>query len=205
MKKTLPKKPLLFYQHIGKWSFALYFTFSFLCGAATFGQNTSFEVSGTVSSSDTGETLPGANVLIKGTTTGSVSNMDGRFTIVVPSSSAVLVISSIGYVAQEITVGNRTNIDVVMEPDITSLSEVVVVGYGTQERAKVTGAISSVTAEDLTQLAVPDLASALQGRAPGVNITNSGSPGTGPLVRIRGIGTVGNNDPLYVIDGVPAG
>lgn len=205
MKKTLPKKPFLFYQHIGKWSFALYFTFSFLCGAATFGQNTSFEVSGTVSSSDTGETLPGANVLIKGTTTGSVSNMDGRFTIVVPSSSAVLVISSIGYVAQEITVGNRTNIDVVMEPDITSLSEVVVVGYGTQERAKVTGAISSVTAEDLTQLAVPDLASALQGRAPGVNITNSGSPGTGPLVRIRGIGTVGNNDPLYVIDGVPAG
>jgi TonB-linked SusC/RagA family outer membrane protein len=205
MKKALPKKPLLFYQHVGKWSFALYFTFSFLCGAAAFGQNTSFEVSGTVSSSDTGETLPGANVLIKGTTTGAVSNMDGRFTIVVPSSTAVLVISSIGYVAQEITVGNRTTINVVMEPDITSLSEVVVVGYGTQERAKVTGAISSVTAEDLTQLAVPDLASALQGRAPGVNITNTGSPGTGPLVRIRGIGTVGNNDPLYVIDGIPAG
>src|SRR5690606_10077419 len=132
-----------------------------------YGQATSFEVTGTVSSSDNGETLPGANVLLKGTTTGVVSNMDGVFNIVVPSANAVLVISSIGYIPQEITVGNRTTINVVMEPDITSLTEVVVVGYGTQERAKVTGAISSVTAEDLTQLAVPDLASALQGRAPG--------------------------------------
>jgi len=203
MEKTLPKKPPLFYRQLGIWILAL--SFSFLYSAAAFGQNTTFEVSGTVSSSDSGETLPGVNILIKGTTTGSVTDMDGRFTIVVPSANTVLVISSIGYTPQEITVGNRSSIDIVMDPDITSLSEVVVVGYGTQERAKVTGAISSVTAEDLTQLAVPDLASALQGRAPGVNITNTGSPGTGPLVRIRGIGTVGNNDPLYVIDGVPAG
>lgn len=206
MKKTLPEKQPLFYQRFGKWPLALYFMCAFLLGGTvTYGQATSFEVTGTISSSDNAETLPGANILLKGTTTGAVSNMDGIFSIVVPSPNSVLVISSIGYVPQEITVGNRTTINVTLEPDITSLSEVVVVGYGTQERAKVTGAISSVTAEDLTQLAVPNLASALQGRAPGINITNSGSPGTGPLVRIRGIGTVGDNDPLYVIDGVPAG
>jgi TonB-linked SusC/RagA family outer membrane protein len=206
MKQTIPEKRTRFYQSLGKWSFALYLIYSFPSLAPqAFGQTNPFEVSGTISSSDNKETLPGANILLKGTTTGAVSNMDGEFSIVVPSPNSVLVISSIGYVPQEITVGNRSTINVLMEPDITSLSEVVVVGYGTQERAKVTGAISSVTAEDLTQLAVPNLASALQGRAPGVNITNSGAPGTGPLVRIRGIGTVGNTDPLYVIDGVPAG
>lgn len=190
---------------MGRWFFAIQLICSFLYSAASLGQNASFEIRGTVKSADDGETLPGANILIKGSTSGAVTGMDGSFSLVVPSQDAILVISSIGYVSQELTVGNRTNIDVTLEPDITSLSEVVVVGYGTQERAKVTGAISSVTAEDLTQLAVPNLASALQGRAPGINITNSGAPGTGPLVRIRGIGTVGNNDPLYVIDGVPAG
>src|SRR5690606_7742467 len=107
-------------QHVGIWLLAV--SFCFLCSAAAFAQNTSFEVSGTVSSSDTGETLPGVNILIKGTTTGAVTNMDGVFTIAVPSSNTVLVISSIGYVAQEITVGNRTNINIVMEPDVTSLS-----------------------------------------------------------------------------------
>lgn len=166
---------------------------------------TPFEVSGTVQSSDNAETLPGVNVLIKGSTTGAVTEMNGRFNILVPSEETVLMISSIGYTPQEIRVGNRTTIDITLEPDITSLSEVVVVGYGTQERAKVTGAISSVSSEDLRELAVPNLASALQGRAPGINITNSGAPGTAPLVRIRGIGTVGDNDPLYVIDGIPAG
>lgn len=162
-------------------------------------------MTGTVTSSDNSETLPGVNILIKGTTTGAVTDLNGNYSITVPSSDAVLQVSSIGYTSQEVQVGSRTVINIVLEPDITSLSEVVVVGYGTQERAKVTGAISSVTAEDLVALPVSNLASALQGRAAGLTITNSGSPGTNPLVRIRGIGTVGDNDPLYVVDGVPAG
>lgn len=161
-------------------------------------------VSGTVSSSEEGS-LPGVNVLVKGTTTGTVTDLDGNFRITVPSSESVLVFSSIGYTSEEVTVGNRSTIDIELLPDIQSLSEVVVVGYGTQERARVTGAISSVSAKEISELPVPSFDAALQGRAAGVNVTNTGSPGANPLVRIRGIGTVGNNDPLYVIDGIPAG
>ncbi|MBN7802882.1 TonB-dependent receptor [Algoriphagus aestuariicola] len=161
-------------------------------------------VEGVITSS-TGETMPGVNVLIKGTTTGTASDVDGNYSLSVPSSESVLVFSFIGYVTKEVTVGNASTLNVVMEEDLASLSEVIVVGYGTQERAKVTGAISSVGAEDISALPVTNLAASLQGRAAGVAVTNTGSPGTDPIVRIRGIGTVGNNDPLYVIDGMPAG
>ncbi|UZD21731.1 TonB-dependent receptor [Algoriphagus halophytocola] len=161
-------------------------------------------VSGTITSS-TGEAMPGVNVLIKGTTTGTASDIDGNFSLTVPSDESILVFSFIGYTSKEVRVGNSSQLSVVLEEDLSSLSEVVVVGYGTQERAKVTGAISSVGSEEIRALPVPSLASALQGRAAGVAVTNTGSPGTNPLVRIRGIGTVGNNDPLYVIDGMPAG
>jgi TonB-linked SusC/RagA family outer membrane protein len=164
----------------------------------------SHRVEGTITSPG-GESMPGVNVLIKGTTTGTASDVDGKYSITVPSAESVLVFSFIGFVTKEVTVGNVTTLDVVLEEDLASLSEIVVVGYGTQERAKVTGAISSVSSEEITALPVPSLASALQGRAAGVSVTNTGSPGTDPIVRIRGIGTVGNNDPLYVIDGMPAG
>jgi TonB-linked SusC/RagA family outer membrane protein len=164
-----------------------------------------FRVSGTVTSEDGGETLPGVNVLVKGTNVGTATDIDGKYSLEVPSADAVLSFSFIGFEVQEIRVGNRATVDVVMGQELSALSEVVVVGYGTQERAKVTGAISSVNSEQIRALPVPNLASALQGRAAGVNVTNSGAPGTNPIVRVRGIGTVGNNDPLYVIDGVPAG
>jgi TonB-dependent starch-binding outer membrane protein SusC len=162
-------------------------------------------VSGTVTSSDGGETLPGVNVLVKGTALGTATDIEGRYSLEVPSADAVLSFSFIGFEVQEIRVGNRATIDVVLGQELSALSEVVVVGYGTQERAKVTGAISSVTSDQIRALPVPNLASALQGRAAGVTVTNAGAPGANPLVRVRGIGTVGNNDPLYVIDGVPAG
>ncbi|WP_245189390.1 SusC/RagA family TonB-linked outer membrane protein [Lunatimonas salinarum] len=167
--------------------------------------NQPIRVSGTVTSEDGRETLPGVNILVKGTTIGTATDIDGRYSLEVPSSDAVLVFSFIGFEVQEVRVGNRTTVDVVLGQELSALSEVVVVGYGTQERAKVTGAISSISSEDIRALPVPNLASALQGRAAGVSVTNSGAPGTNPLVRVRGIGTVGNNDPLYVIDGVPAG
>jgi len=163
----------------------------------------SFVVKGTVK--DGTETMPGVNVLIKGTTQGTATDIDGNFSIEVPSSNAVLVFSFIGFKQQEVRVGNMTTISVSMETDLSNLSEVIVVGYGTQERAKVTGAISSIGSEAIRSLPVPNLASAIQGRAAGVQVTNGGAPGAEPIVRVRGIGTVGNNDPLYVIDGVPAG
>tara|TARA_R110002020_G_scaffold264813_3_gene479532 strand:+ start:10852 stop:13884 length:3033 start_codon:yes stop_codon:yes gene_type:complete len=161
-------------------------------------------VTGIIKSPD-GQTMPGVNVLVKGTTVGTASDIDGEFSLSVPSNESVLVFSFIGFVSKEVTVGNSNQLSVTLEEDLSQLTEVVVVGYGTQERAKVTGAISSVGSEEITALPVASLSSALQGRAAGVAVTNTGSPGTNPQVRIRGIGTVGNNDPLYVIDGMPAG
>ncbi|TVP48178.1 MAG: TonB-dependent receptor [Mongoliibacter sp.] len=168
-------------------------------------ENQSLEVSGTVLASDTGESLPGVNILVKGSTTGTATDLDGNFTLRVPSPDAVLIFSFIGYTQVERRVGNTNTFNITLEPDQDSLSEVVIVGYGTQQRATVTSAISSISSDEIRELPVPNLASAIQGRAAGVNVTNSGAPGTDPVVRIRGIGTVGNNDPLYVIDGVPAG
>jgi TonB-dependent starch-binding outer membrane protein SusC len=165
----------------------------------------SFVVRGTVKSADGTETMPGVNVLIKGTTQGTATDIDGNFSIEVPSPNSVLVFSFIGFKQQEVRVGNMTTLSVNLESDMSNLSEVIVVGYGTQERAKVTGAISSVGSQAIRSMPVPNLASAIQGRAAGVQVTNAGAPGTDPIVRVRGIGTVGNNDPLYVIDGVPAG
>ncbi|WP_235954609.1 SusC/RagA family TonB-linked outer membrane protein [Cyclobacterium salsum] len=162
-------------------------------------------VTGTVTSADTGETLPGVNILVKGSSVGTATDIDGNYSIQVPSADAVLSFSFIGFEVKEVRVGNNSTIDTALEPEMSALSEVVVVGYGTQERAKVTGAISSVSSEQIRALPVPNLASAIQGRAAGVSVTNAGAPGTSPIVRVRGIGTVGNNDPLYVIDGVPAG
>ena len=161
-------------------------------------------ITGKVTDENT-EGLPGVNILVKGTTTGTVTDVSGDYRITVLDASAVLVFSSVGYETQEVIVGNQSTINLQMTPDIQSLSEIVVVGYGTQERAKVTGAISTVSSEELNALPVPSLDAALQGRAAGVTVTNIGSPGANPLVRIRGIGTVGDNDPLYVIDGMPAG
>ncbi|MCH7414117.1 TonB-dependent receptor [Belliella sp. R4-6] len=169
------------------------------------GESQQIQISGTVKDAETGETLPGVNVFLKGETSGTATDIDGSFSLSVPSSRSILIFSFIGYTQVERTVGNTTIFNVSLEPTQEALTEVVVVGYGTQKRATVTSAITSISSDQITELPVPNLASAIQGRAAGVNITNAGAPGTNPVVRIRGIGTVGNNDPLYVIDGVPAG
>lgn len=148
--------------------------------------------------------IPGANVLLKGTTTGVTTDINGAFTIAVPDENAVLVISFIGYTSQEITVGTQTSISVQLKPDVQQLSEVVVVGYGTQRRSSVTGAVASINSREVAALPVPGVDAAIQGRVPGVQVTNNGSPGTTPSVRIRGIGSItGSSQPLYVIDGFP--
>lgn len=149
--------------------------------------------------------MPGVNIVVKGTSLGVTTDGEGRYSLSVPED-AVLVFSFVGYQTREVSVGNQTVINVSMQPDVNTLNEVVVIGYGTQRRSSVTGAVSSVQSEQIAALAVPSVESALQGRVAGVNITNNGAPGAAPIVRIRGIGSItGSSDPLYVVDGFPTG
>ena len=163
------------------------------------------KISGKVTATDENEPLPGVNVIAKGTSVGTVTDLNGEYIINVPEGTEALLFSYVGYTPEEIQIENRSVIDVGLTVDLETLSEVVVVGYGSQERAEVTGAISSVSSKEIRALPVPRIDQALQGRAAGVTVTNDGGPGEGATVRIRGLGTVGDNDPLYVIDGVPAG
>ncbi|MDB5260881.1 MAG: TonB-dependent receptor plug [Adhaeribacter sp.] len=160
-------------------------------------------VSGKVTDSTTGDALPGVSILVKGTNQGSVTDAEGNFNLAVPGNESVLVFSFIGYSVKEVPVGNQTTLAVAMAPDAKALSEVVVTGYSTQSRRDITGAVSTVDAADLTKVAAPNVAQQLQGRAPGVTVTTNNTPGGEATVRIRGFGTINNNDPLYVIDGVP--
>jgi TonB-dependent starch-binding outer membrane protein SusC len=158
-------------------------------------------ISGTVSD-ETGQPLPGVNILVKGTSLGTVSDANGSFTIGV-NDDAILVFSFIGYKAKEVAVGTQSTIKIGMEADATSLQEVVVVGYGEQRKSLVTGAISSVKADELKTVSVGSIDQAMQGRTAGVNMApNSGQPGSGTKIRIRGIGSNGNSNPLFIIDGV---
>ncbi len=160
-------------------------------------------VSGAVTSDEEGA-LPGVNILVKGTTVGTVTDIDGNYRINVNSENAVLVFSAVGYSSEEAAVGNQSTINMLMLPDIKSLSEVVVIGYGTQERRDLTGSVSSVDAEDFKNMAMTSVEQGLQGRVAGVNVVQqSGQPGAGMQVQIRGIGSIGNSEPLYVIDGIP--
>lgn len=162
------------------------------------------QVSGTVTGQD-GAALPGVNVVVKGTNRGTTTDREGRYSISADNVTA-LVFSYIGYTSQEVQVGNRTTIDVRLAEDQQALSEVVVVGYGTQRKSSLTAAVSSVTPRELKALPVISPQQALQGRVPGVSIVNNSSPGVEPVVRVRGVGSISlNPNPLYVIDGVPAG
>jgi TonB-linked SusC/RagA family outer membrane protein len=146
--------------------------------------------------------LIGVSIQISGTTQGTTSDINGGFAIDVPGNSS-LVFSYIGYANQTIQVNGRTTINVTMASDAKALSEVVVTGYSTQSRRDITGAVTTVDAAELTKVAAPNVAQQLQGRAPGVTVTTNNTPGGEATVRIRGFGTINNNDPLYVIDGVP--
>lgn len=161
-------------------------------------------ITGTVTSSDSKEPLPGVSISIAGTELGTVSGMDGKYSIKIESSDATLVFSYVGFLKEEIRVGNQSVIDVSMKSDVSKLDEVIVVGYGVQKKSLVTGSISRVSGDDLNQTPNLRATQMLQGKASGVVITNnSGQPGTGVSVRIRGIGTNGNAEPLYLVDGLP--
>lgn len=162
-------------------------------------------VRGKVSES-TGASLPGANVYIKGTSLGTSTDAEGRFALQVPAeyNNAVIIISLIGYKTQEITAGDQA-VEIVLLEDTAVLDEIVVTGYSAEQREKVTGAVSTVQSAALNKLPVPTLDMALQGRASGVVVTqNTGAPGEGVSVRVRGVGSINSgNYPLYVIDGIP--
>ncbi|MFD1145475.1 TonB-dependent receptor [Larkinella insperata] len=153
--------------------------------------------------------IPSVTVLLKGTTsTGTVTDVDGRFSLNVPDGNAVLVFSSIGFQSQEITVNNRTSINVSMRPDIKSLNEVVVVGYGTQRRAEVTSAVATVKVEDFNQGGVRSPLDLIQGKVAGLTVTRTqgNNPNSGASIQLRGITSVnGDRSPLIVIDGIPGG
>lgn len=192
----------LFYQNLFKKKKWLIFAFSCVFSLSMYAQD--LTVSGTVND-NSGVPLPGASVVVDGTTNGTQTDFDGNYTISNVPSDGTLTISYIGYVTRQVSVNGQTTLNVTMADDLQALEEVVVVGYGTQSRAEVTGAISTVGAEEISALPVTSAEQALQGRAAGVSVINTGSPGSAPVVRIRGLGTMNNNDPLYVIDGVIAG
>ena len=185
----------------------LLFLFAFALGTFVSQAQT---VEGIVRDADTGETLPGVNIILEGTTVGTVTDIDGQYSLQVPAGPNVLVFSFVGYTPRQLSLNVTEdeilvrNID--LSSDITTFEEFVVVGYGTQQKKVVTGAIASVDAEEITATPILRIEQAMQGRAAGVQVTNlSGQPGEAPTVRIRGAGTTGNAEPLYVVDGMVVG
>jgi TonB-linked SusC/RagA family outer membrane protein len=180
-------------------SFILSILISFV-GIVSYSQT--YEIKGTVSDSG-GNPLPGVSIVVKNTTRGVSSDFDGNFVISNIANGETLVFTYVGFTTKEIVITNMDILNVILSEDTQSLDEVVVVGYGTQKKSVVTGAISSVKAEDLEGLPVERVEQALQGRVSGVVIAaDAGQPGSSSTVRVRGITTLGNNNPLWVIDGV---
>lgn len=163
-------------------------------------------ISGKVTSTD-GEPLIGASIVVQGTSTGTVTDIDGNYEISVPEDATTLIISYLGYDPQEVEIGGRTQIDIAMAESAAQLSEVVIVGYGTQQKRDLTGSVSQIDAEDLESIPSSRVDQLLQGRAPGVQVSAvSGEPGAATSIRIRGGNSIqGNNEPLWVIDGVIVG
>ena len=181
----------------------------FLClmttAFAAFVHAQELQVTGRVTEAESGLPLPGVNIAVEGTQTGTTSDLDGQYQITVPGPDASLVFSFVGFETQIIPVGGRSEINVSLSQSVSALEDVVVVGYGTQRRSDVTGSVASIDVEEANvgQITAPE--DLIQGRVPGVNIVrNDGEPGAGMTVRIRGGTSItASNDPLYVIDGVP--
>lgn len=162
------------------------------------------QVTGQVISGEDGEPIIGASVSVQDSRLGTITDIDGNFSLSVPDAESVLIFSYLGMVPQEITVGDQRTFSITLEPSSSMLNEVVVVGYGTQQRSKISGAVSTVSAEEIQATPILRAEQALQGRTAGVLVTqNSGSPGSPLMVRIRGVGTINNSDPLYIVDGIP--
>jgi len=174
--------------------------FALILSGTLFAQNS--HVTGVVVDKKTGETLIGATVKQKGTSVGTVTDIDGKFAFAMPLGSTV-AISYVGYISQELIIKDSTQVKILMESNTQNLEEVVVVGYGTQKVKDMTAPISTVKGSDLTKQTSSNAMSAMQGKMAGVQVVNSGEPGKGPDVKIRGLGSIGDyGNPLYVVDGV---
>ena len=160
-------------------------------------------ITGTVQD-ESGVTIPGVNVLVKGTFHGTTTNIDGKFTITVENLTDTLSFSFIGYKSQLVPINGMLVLNIVMEQEITTLTEFVAIGYGIKKQSDLTGSVSVIKSDEISALPVSNIAQALQGKSTGVSIKqNTGAPGEGVSVRIRGVGTINDNSPLYVIDGIP--
>ena len=181
-----------------------FFTLVMIFAAAqAFAQN--ITVRGTIEDAKTGETVPYASVVVKGTSIWATADANGVFSIEAPAQG-ILSVAVLGYLESEVAIGGKTNVKVLLEPDLDQLSESVVIGYGVQQKKLVTGSTIQVKGDNLTKLSATTALGALQSQSPGVTITqNSGQPGEGYKVNIRGLGTIGDSEPLYVIDGVAGG
>ncbi|MDR2969802.1 MAG: TonB-dependent receptor [Tannerellaceae bacterium] len=208
MKKELDdgKKLLLKITHIMKISFLI----TILCvihisATTTHGEGISQqtrEISGTVTDTN-GEAIIGANISVKGTSIGTISDIDGNYILANVPGNSILVFSYLGMKTQEISVGDKRLINVILEVSAIDLQEVVAVGYITQKKVDLTGAIAVADVEKIRDSPSPNIMKSLQGQVPGLYVTTDGNPAGGATVRIRGVSTLNNNDPLYIIDGVP--
>ena len=196
MKKKL-LQTLDIYKTIVNW-----LILTILFSTNTFAQQT---ITGKITDSENNQGLPGVNIAIKGTTTGTSTDGSGNYRLSVPKEKSILVFSYVGYLNQEVAIANRTSINVSMVSDNQTLSEVVVVGYGNQERRDVTGAVATIKTQNLKDLPVTSIDQKMAGQVAGVQVNQvSGAPGSAPVIRIRGSGSLGaGDDPLYVIDGFP--
>ncbi len=172
------------------------------CVTLTFAQTS---VRGTVKDLENDSGMPGVNVLVKGTSVGTVTDIEGNYSLTVPADGSILVFSSVGYETIETEINGRTTIDIDLAPDLQSLSEVVVVGYGTVKKSDLTGSVASIQGESVKEFPVASIDQGIQARAPGVQVTQaSAAPGGGVSVRIRGSNSINSgSEPLYVIDGFP--
>ena len=189
----------------GKWAgkFLSMVLFMVMLAGMAFAQQKT--ISGKITD-ESGAPVPGATVIVKGTTTGVVSDFDGNFTIGVPATAKALVISFVGMKAQEIVIGNQTKFSVKLVAETTGIEEVVAIGYGVQKKKLNTGATIQVSGAELQKLSTNSVLGSLQSQSPGASIVQkSGMPGEGFNVTVRGLGTIGNYAPLYVIDGVAGG
>jgi TonB-dependent SusC/RagA subfamily outer membrane receptor len=147
--------------------------------------------------------LPGVSVVVKGTTLGTTTNLDGKYSLQVPVEATNILFSFVGYETQDIVIGSRAVIDVELAPSTTEIEEVVVVGYGTQKVANVSGAISTVKGRDIEMQKPVRIEEAFQGRSSGISVIQGGSPGSKPTVLVRGIPSFTGTDPTVIIDGIP--
>jgi TonB-linked SusC/RagA family outer membrane protein len=188
--------------YLQKWVRVPLLVLCMLASSWAFAQRT---VSGTIYDSGDGSPLPGVNILVRGTTIGTISDIDGKYNLAVPDGNSVLIFSFVGFKSQEINIGSQTTIDVRLELDMRALEEIVVTGYSVDTRRETTGSVSTVKAKDLVVVPSGNVEQQLQGRVAGVTVITNGQPGTASVIRVRGFGSFGGNEPLYIVDGVPVG